>query len=164
MMTDPRRARRTDPGDPERLPGVSRRSTGSTARRRSSRGRTQGCRTAGIGCLECKKVMIKHVLAELAPIRERRARSSRPDDARARARRRATRARARRASATMAEVRDAMGLRHDARPARVKLDLFEGPLDLLLHLIKKNEVADHRHPDRHDHRSVPGDDRGSCPS
>ena len=25
-------------------------------------------------------------------------------------------------------------------PYRVKLDVFEGPLDLLLHLIKKNEV------------------------
>src|SRR5919108_1976887 len=34
---------------------------------------SKGCRTAGIGCLECKKVMIKHVVAELAPIQERRA-------------------------------------------------------------------------------------------
>jgi tryptophanyl-tRNA synthetase len=42
---------------------------------------TQGCRTAGIGCLECKKIMIKHVIAELAPIREQRAAlEQRPQD------------------------------------------------------------------------------------
>ena len=40
----------------------------------------------------------------------------------------------------MAEVRDAVGLRMSAAPCTVKLDVFEGPLDLLLHLIKKNEV------------------------
>ena len=32
---------------------------------------TQGCTTAGIGCLECKQPVIDAVLAELAPIRER---------------------------------------------------------------------------------------------
>jgi tryptophanyl-tRNA synthetase len=31
----------------------------------------QGCRSAGIGCLECKQPVIDGVLAELAPIRER---------------------------------------------------------------------------------------------
>jgi hypothetical protein len=34
---------------------------------------TEGCRTAGIGCLDCKRIMIKHVLAEIAPIAARRA-------------------------------------------------------------------------------------------
>jgi len=34
---------------------------------------SMGCRTAGIGCLECKKVMIKHVIDDLAPFREKRA-------------------------------------------------------------------------------------------
>jgi len=34
---------------------------------------SRGCRTAGIGCLDCKKIMIKHVIEDLAPFRERRA-------------------------------------------------------------------------------------------
>ncbi len=51
----------------------------------------QGCRTAGIGCLDCKKIMIKHVVAELAPIRERRAElERRPDEVAARPRTTAT--------------------------------------------------------------------------
>ena len=31
-----------------------------------------GCKTADIGCLECKKIMIKHVLDDLAQFREKR--------------------------------------------------------------------------------------------
>jgi len=68
----------------------------------------EGCRTAAIGCLECKEIMIKHVQAELAPIRARRA-TLRPDDARAVLAAGNARARAV-ASGTMAEVRAAMGL------------------------------------------------------
>ena len=33
---------------------------------------SEGCRSASIGCLDCKKVMIGHVLEQLRPIRERR--------------------------------------------------------------------------------------------
>ena len=38
---------------------------------------------------------------------------------------------------------------------KVELPEFEGPLDLLLHLVKKHELDDPRHPDRVHHRSVP---------
>jgi tryptophanyl-tRNA synthetase len=31
----------------------------------------QGCRTAGIGCIECKQPVIDGILAEQAPMRER---------------------------------------------------------------------------------------------
>ena len=107
MVTDPRRARRTDPGEPEDCPAyTSLHRTYCTPDELAWA--ATGCRTAGIGCLECKKTMIKHVLAELEPIRERRARLT-VDDARAALEAGNRRARAL-ADATMAEVRRAMGL------------------------------------------------------
>jgi tryptophanyl-tRNA synthetase len=71
MMTDPRRVRRTDPGDPNDCPAFNLHRIYCTPAEIEYV--SKGCRTAGIGCLECKKVMIKHVNAELDPIRERRA-------------------------------------------------------------------------------------------
>jgi tryptophanyl-tRNA synthetase len=107
MITDPRRARRTDPGEPNDCPAYT-----SLHRIYCTPEELawveQGCRTASIGCLECKKTMIKHVIAELAPMRERRAKL-RPADAKAvldAGNRRAREI----AEATMCEVRDAMGL------------------------------------------------------
>jgi tryptophanyl-tRNA synthetase len=107
MVTDPRRARRTDPGDPADCPAyLSFHRLYCTPE--ELRYQEEGCRTAGIGCLECKQIMIKHVQAELAPIRERRTRL-RADDARAALDAGNTRARAL-AARTMAEVREAVGL------------------------------------------------------
>jgi len=71
MMTDPRRARRHDPGEPNDCPAFNLHRVYCTPEEIDYV--TTGCRTAGIGCLECKKVMIKHVNAELEPIRARRA-------------------------------------------------------------------------------------------
>jgi tryptophanyl-tRNA synthetase len=71
MMTDPRRARRTDPGEPNDCPAFNLHRIYCTPEEIDYV--TRGCRTAGIGCLECKQIMIKHVNAELAPIREKRA-------------------------------------------------------------------------------------------
>jgi tryptophanyl-tRNA synthetase len=71
MATDPRRVRRTDPGDPADCPAFNLHRIYCTPEEIETV--TQGCRTAGIGCLDCKKIMIKHVIAELAPIRARRA-------------------------------------------------------------------------------------------
>jgi tryptophanyl-tRNA synthetase len=107
MITDPRRARRTDPGEPEDCPAYTSLHRIYCTPEELAWAAT-GCRTAAIGCLECKKTMIKHVLAELEPIRERRVRLT-ADAARA-----ALDAGNRRAGAiaeaTMAEVRRAMGL------------------------------------------------------
>jgi len=107
MVTDPRRARRTDPGEPEDCPAYTsfHKIYCTTAELTWA---ADGCRTAGIGCLECKKVMIKHVLADLEPVRTRRA-TLKPDDARDVLAAGNQRAQAI-AEATMAEVRDAMGL------------------------------------------------------
>jgi tryptophanyl-tRNA synthetase len=71
MMTDPRRVRRTDPGDPEDCPAFNLHRVYCT--KDEIEYVTRGCRSAGIGCLECKKIMIAHVNADLEPIRERRA-------------------------------------------------------------------------------------------
>jgi tryptophanyl-tRNA synthetase len=107
MVTDPRRARRTDPGVPDDCPAyVSLHRHYCT--QDELRTVEEGCRTAGIGCLDCKKIMIRHVQETLEPIRARRA-QLRPADAEAALA--AGNARARTiAAATMAEVRDAMGL------------------------------------------------------
>jgi tryptophanyl-tRNA synthetase len=107
MVTDPRRARRTDPGDPDDCPAYqSFHRVYCTPEELAYQ--AKGCRTASIGCLECKQIMIKHVQAELEPIRARRARLK-PEDARHALEAGNAKARAV-AEATMADVRAAMGM------------------------------------------------------
>jgi len=107
MMTDPRRARRTDPGEPTDCPAyMSFHRLYCTPE--ELRYQEVGCRTAAIGCLECKQIMIRHVVAELEPIRARRERL-RPADALAALERGNREARAI-AADTMGEVREAMRL------------------------------------------------------
>ncbi len=69
MQTDPARIRRTDPGDPEKCPVWEFHKIYSDEDTRQWV--TEGCKSAGIGCVECKKPVIEAVLGELAPIRER---------------------------------------------------------------------------------------------
>ncbi|HET9662805.1 MAG TPA: tryptophan--tRNA ligase [Burkholderiales bacterium] len=69
MPTDPARVKRTDPGDPEKCPVWQLHLVYSDEARKQWV--QQGCRSAGIGCLECKQPVIDAVLAELQPIRER---------------------------------------------------------------------------------------------
>jgi len=71
MPTDPKRVRRTDPGDPEQCPVWQFHLvySGADVKEWAS----QGCRSAAIGCLECKQPVIDAVLAELAPIQKRAA-------------------------------------------------------------------------------------------
>jgi tryptophanyl-tRNA synthetase len=71
MQTDPARVRRTDPGEPERCPVWDLHKVYSDAHTKDWV--LQGCRTAGIGCLECKQPVIDAINAELKPIRERAA-------------------------------------------------------------------------------------------
>jgi tryptophanyl-tRNA synthetase len=108
MPTDPARVRRTDPGEPEKCPVwqfhrmYSDEATQSWVQ--------QGCRSAGIGCLDCKQPVIDAVIAELKPIRERiaeyRASPQSVDIILAEGRERARDA----ARETMDDVREAMGL------------------------------------------------------
>ena len=69
MPTDPARVRRTDAGDPDKCPVWQLHlvySDGGT-----KEWVQQGCRSAGIGCIECKQPVIDGILKEQAPMRER---------------------------------------------------------------------------------------------
>jgi tryptophanyl-tRNA synthetase len=71
MMTDPARQRRSDPGNPEICPVFDLHRIYSTTAERQEV--AQGCRTAGIGCLDCKGILIRHMVEDLGPLHERRA-------------------------------------------------------------------------------------------
>ena len=70
MVTDPARVRRTDPGNPEVCPVFDLHKVFSSAEVQAEA--AYGCRTAGIGCIQCKGWLADAVVAELAPIQERR--------------------------------------------------------------------------------------------
>jgi len=70
MVTDPARKRRTDPGNPDVCPVYDWHKLFSP--KETLDWAAQGCRTAGIGCIECKAKMADHLIAWIAPIRERR--------------------------------------------------------------------------------------------
>lgn len=69
MPTDPARVRRTDPGDPEKCPVWQFHRVYTDEK--THEWVQQGCRTAGIGCIECKQPVIDAIQKELAPINER---------------------------------------------------------------------------------------------
>ncbi len=69
MPTDPARVRRTDPGNPERCPVWQFHLVYSDENTRAWV--TQGCTTAGIGCLDCKAPVAEAIIRELEPMRER---------------------------------------------------------------------------------------------
>ncbi len=69
MPTDPARVRRSDPGDPEKCPVWSLHQVYSDDAQRAWV--QEGCRSAGIGCLDCKKPLVEAVQAELSAFRER---------------------------------------------------------------------------------------------
>ena len=70
MMTDPARVRRKDPGNPELCPVFAYHKLYSSPAEIEHV--AHGCRTAEIGCVDCKKILIKNVVSRLAPIREKR--------------------------------------------------------------------------------------------
>ncbi len=69
MKTDPARARRTDPGDPEKCPVWEFHKLYSDADTKDWV--VKGCTTAGIGCLDCKQPVIDAILREQQPWRDR---------------------------------------------------------------------------------------------
>jgi tryptophanyl-tRNA synthetase len=70
MVTDPARKRRTDPGNPDVCPVYDWHKLFSTPE--TLKWAAEGCRTAGIGCIECKAKMADHLIGWIAPVRERR--------------------------------------------------------------------------------------------
>jgi len=69
MPTDPARIRRTDPGEPAKCPVWQLHEVYSDERTQDWV--QQGCRSAGIGCLDCKKPVIDAIVEEQKPIHER---------------------------------------------------------------------------------------------
>jgi len=69
MQTDPQRVRRTDLGDPDKCPvwQLHQIYSDDTVKQWVQ----TGCRSAGIGCIECKQPVIDAVLKEQEPMRER---------------------------------------------------------------------------------------------
>jgi len=104
MVTDPARIRRTDPGDPDKCPVGDLHKVFSTPETMAKV--YEGCRSAGIGCIECKGWAADGLMKTLQPIQDRRAKYSEPqvieilEDGSRRARARAEQ--------TMREVREAM--------------------------------------------------------
>ncbi len=70
MMTDIRRKRRTDPGEPEDCPAFTLHKAFVDEDKR--REIAEGCRTAGIGCLECKNIVIEELIQILTPFWKKR--------------------------------------------------------------------------------------------
>ena len=111
MQTDPARVRRSDPGEPERCPVWSLHKVYSDEPTRDWV--VQGCRSAGIGCLECKQPLIDAIVREQQPIAER-AQKYLDDPVLVRNIVADGCDRARKATAeTMRDVREAMGLDFD---------------------------------------------------
>ncbi len=98
MQTDPARVRRTDPGTPEKCPVWDLHQLYSDETTKAWA--YEGCKTAGIGCLDCKKPVIDKVIEEITVMRKRAQEfeespscsgTSSPRARRKRAKRRATR-------------------------------------------------------------------------
>ena len=70
MVTDPARKRRTDPGNPDVCPVYDWHKLFSTPA--TLKWAAEGCRTAEIGCIECKAKMADHLIEWITPVRERR--------------------------------------------------------------------------------------------
>jgi tryptophanyl-tRNA synthetase len=106
MVTDPARIRRKDPGDPDKCPVGDLHKVFSTPETLAKV--YDGCRSAGIGCIECKGWAADALVQVLNPIQERRARFT-PGEVEDILKDGSSRARTR-AEQTMTEVRAAMKL------------------------------------------------------
>ena len=107
MITDPQRARRADPGNPD-VCNVFSFHKMYTMDKDTVAGIDSECRRAEIGCVECKKLMAENLVSALEPIREKRAYyEARPDELRTVIEEGDQAARAV-ARATMDEVREAI--------------------------------------------------------
>jgi len=110
MPTDPARIRRSDPGEPDRCPVWQFHQVYSDETTRQWA--AGGCRSAGIGCLECKQPVIEGILREQQPMLERAEPYVRaPDRVREIVHAGTERARIA-AQATMRDVREAIGLNY----------------------------------------------------
>lgn len=116
MVTDPARVRRTDPGNPDVCPvgDLHKIFSDAVINERVN----AGCRSAGIGCIECKSWAADSLVRILNPMQERRKKyEDNPKLAWDILEEGSTRA-SQVAEATMNQVRDAMGMSSDFQPAQ----------------------------------------------
>ncbi|MGI9322170.1 MAG: tryptophan--tRNA ligase [Pseudomonadales bacterium] len=108
MTTDPQRVRRADPGNPDVCPVFQLHKVYSSDETQAWA--REGCTSAGIGCLNCKKPLVDAVLVEQQPMRERAQQyEDNPDMVKSVVAEGCEKARTL-ARATLEEVRGAMGL------------------------------------------------------
>ena len=122
MVTDPARVRRTDPGDPDKCPVGDLHKVFSSPETMAKV--YEGCRSAGIGCIECKSWAADALVKILEPIQQRRAATTEAqaiEILNAGSRRAAARA-----EQTMIEVREAMQMTLTTVRARVRQTLKRG--------------------------------------
>jgi tryptophanyl-tRNA synthetase len=109
MVTDPARIRRDDPGNPDVCPVFELHKVFSSETVQAEA--SAGCRSASIGCIECKSWVANAIVEKIGPIRDRRedllSRPSVIQDVLANGKDRAIK----RAQQTLDEVQKAMGLR-----------------------------------------------------
>lgn len=108
MVTDPARARRSDPGDPEKCPVFDLHKIFTPLMEHEAL--TRGCRTASIGCLDCKEVLLGHLVGSMEVVYSRRQELARDpmrtDEILEEGSRRARLE----ASLTLSQVKEAMGI------------------------------------------------------
>ncbi len=111
MVTDPARKRRSDPGNPDLCPVFDLHKAFSP--QQTQEWAANGCRSAGIGCLECKAKLADHMLEKLTPIQQRRRQLAGSPDAVWDVLRQGSQKARGVAESTMEEVRTAIGVRYD---------------------------------------------------
>jgi tryptophanyl-tRNA synthetase len=114
MVTDPARVRRTDPGNPDLCPVGDLHKIFSSQETMAKV--NEGCRSAGIGCIECKGWAADALLKVLLPIQERRKKYEENPRLAWDILMTGTAKAAKVADATMKEVRSAMGMSLDYEP------------------------------------------------
>jgi tryptophanyl-tRNA synthetase len=108
MVTDTNRKRLSDPGDPDICPVHDLHKIYSGPEQLGEV--EEGCRTAGIGCIDCKKILFENMVRELEPLWERRIAYENKRELLTDILSSGNKAASKVAEATMAEVRKAIGL------------------------------------------------------
>lgn len=109
MVTDPARKRRWDPGNPDVCPVYDLHRVFTPKGERESYV-VPGCRTASIGCLDCKGVLLKYMIPALQPISEKRHELAQQPEVVREILEEGTRRARKVASETLAEVKEAIGV------------------------------------------------------
>ena len=108
MMTDPARIKRTDKGNPELSPVYHLHKIFSSKEEQDEV--VKGCITAGIGCIDCKKILLKNIFRVMEPIWEKRKELIDNPDMLDDVVKKGTEKAKKTVEETMQRVRDAMGL------------------------------------------------------